>query len=224
MRQMYDEQLRDLRAGLADVCALTKPAITQATRALLDEDLTAAEHVVGLSDEIAQHADDLEKQVFSLIALQAPVARDLRAVIAGLHIVENLRRMGTLAVHIAEVAQLVHPESALPEKVRPIFVQMGTAARDQVEIAHDVLRTGDTERAGELNRVDDQADRLLSEVFTATRSPEWPHGAAAAVNATLLGRYYERFCDHTVEIGRHVIFVNTGTLPDWDSTDADRAR
>lgn len=57
--------------------------------------------------------------------------------IAGLHILENLRRMGTLAVHIDEVAQLVHPESALPERVRPIFVATGAAARDQVEIAPD---------------------------------------------------------------------------------------
>ena len=76
-----------------------------------------------------------------------------------------------------------------------------------------VLRHLDHGRAEKLVAADTVMDELHRRLFTVTQAPQWPHGVQAAVDVTLLGRFYERFCDHTVDIGRRIIFLETGQLP-----------
>ncbi|UGQ42420.1 phosphate signaling complex protein PhoU [Rhodococcus aetherivorans] len=214
MREVFTAKLDDLRVELAELCAMTETAIELATRALLDTDLAAAEDTLDLHAEIDNRARDLDRRALTLLALQAPVAQDLRALVSGMHNIADLRRMGSLAAHIAEVARLHHPNPVVPEELRGLVGEMGAVAERQAAAAKDVLRTRDQDGAVRLIAGDDRADALLVQLFSATRDPQWPHGASAAVNLTLLGRFYERFCDHTVEVGRRIVFVVTGTFPD----------
>lgn len=214
MREAFLAQLEEVRAELAELCALTGSAIDHATHALLDADLTAADRTVELNAEIARSAEELEHRVLTLLALQAPVAQDLRALISGIHNIADLRRMGTLAAHIAEVARLHYPNSVVSDAIRSIISDMGAAAKSQAAAACDVLRTRDEDGALKLIESDDRADELLRRLFAATKSEDWPHDAASTVNLTLLGRFYERFCDHTVEISRRTVFVVTGSYPE----------
>ncbi|WP_330359717.1 phosphate signaling complex PhoU family protein, partial [Mycobacteroides abscessus] len=79
--------------------------------------------------------------------------------------------------------------------------------------AQEVLLTRDPEKAARINEEDDAMDDLHRHLFTVLMDREWKHGVAAAVDVTLLGRFYERFADHAVEVARRVIFQVTGSLP-----------
>ncbi|ANS31433.1 MULTISPECIES: phosphate signaling complex protein PhoU [Rhodococcus] len=214
MREHFDEELAEIKDDLVELCALTEVAIDRATRALLDTDLTAADRAAELNADIDTRGRELDHRALTLIARQQPVALDLRALIGGMHNIADLRRMGSLAAHIAEVARLHHPEPVVPFELRAIISDMGVAAAAQAAAAREVLRTRDEAAALDLIWADERTDELLRRLFAATKGDDWLYGAASAVNITLLGRFYERFCDHTVEISRRVIFVITGEFPD----------
>ena len=80
----------------------------------------------------------------------------------------------------------------------------------------EVLLSGDPEKAARIDEEDDAMDDLHSHLFTVLMDREWKHGVAAAVDVTLVGRFYERFADHAVEVARRVIFQATGKRPDGD--------
>ncbi|MBT2273354.1 phosphate signaling complex PhoU family protein, partial [Rhodococcus qingshengii] len=154
-----------------------------------------------------------EHKAFSLLALQAPVAHDLRFTVGGLHIAASVQRMGGLAVHIAKIARLRHPAPAVPPEVRACVEEMGQTAVVRATETQLMLRHLDHERAEALVAADTVMDELHRRLFTITQAQQWPHGVQGAVDVTLLGRFYERFCDHTVDIGRRIIFLETGQLP-----------
>ena len=106
------------------MCGLTVTAMSEATAALLDADLRTAERVLDANTDLERAASDWEHKSFSLLALQAPVAHDLRFTVGGLHIAASLQRMGALAVHIAKIARLRHPTSAVPPEARAVVADM----------------------------------------------------------------------------------------------------
>lgn len=184
----------------------------QATQALLYADLILAEQVIGDNENISALGVLAERSGFELLALRAPVARDLRAVISSIQIVADLQRMNALALHVAEIARRRHPQHALPEEVSGHFAEMGRIAVDLGESARHVIASQDLGRARYIREADDSMDDLHRHLFKVLMQREWKHGTAAAVDVTLLGRYYERFADHAVEICRRVIFQVTGQL------------
>ena len=121
--------------------------------------------------------------------------------------------MGALALHVAKITRRRHPNHALPEEVNGYFAEMGRIAVQLGASAREVLETRDPERAAKLREEDEAMDDLHRHLFTVLMDREWKHGVAAAVDVTLLGRFYERFADHAVEVGRRVIFLATGELP-----------
>ena len=211
MRTVFHQQLNALTATIAEMCALAGRAMQDATQALLQADAALTERVIGDHDEIMVNAAHAEQDASTLLALQAPVAGDLRAVVASLKNVADAERMGVLALHVAEIVRRRHPGHALPEEVNGYFVEMGRIAVDLGNNAKDVVQSGDPYEAAQLSRDDDAMDELHHQLSTLLMDPEWKHGIAAAVDVTLLGRYYERFADHAVEIARRVIFQATGT-------------
>lgn len=214
MRTAYQEQLEELTNVLGEMCELAGTAMSRATQALLQADLAVAEEVIGDSERMAQLSARAEEQSFALLALQAPVAGDLRGVVSGFQIVADADRMGALALHVAKVARRRHPAKALPEEVNGYFAEMGRLAVTLAKNAHEVLVTGDPQAALRLQEDDDAMDDLHRHLFTVLMDREWQHGVAAAVDVTLLGRYYERFADHAVLIGRRVVFTATGKTPE----------
>jgi phosphate transport system protein len=213
MRSAFHQQLEDLTEGVAQMCQLAGTAMQHATHALLEADLTAAESVISDHELIKDRAATAERDAFVLLALQAPVASDLRAVLGALKNVADADRMAVLARHIAEITRRRHPAHALPGDVHGHFTEMGRLAVDIGTATRKVVRSGDPESAAQLARDDDALDALHRHLFTVVMAPDWSHSVASAVDVTLLSRYYERFADHAVEIGRRVIYQATGELP-----------
>ena len=214
MRTAYHEQLDALTNRLAEMCGLAGVAMERATQALLQADLPLAEQVITDHDQIATLSARAEEDAFVLLALQAPVAGDLRAVVSSIQIVADVDRMGALALHVAKIARRRHPQPALPEEVNGYFAEMGRVAVDLGHSAQEVLLTKDPEKAARIREEDDAMDDLHRHLFTVLMDRDWKHGVAAAVDVTLLGRFYERFADHAVEVARRVIFQVTGQNPD----------
>jgi phosphate transport system protein len=214
MRTAFHEQLGSLTATLSQMCGLAGLAMERATQALLQADLAIAEKVIGDHEHLARMQARAEEAAFALLALQAPVATDLRTVVSSMQNVADAERMGGLALHVAKIARRRHPTSALPEGVNGYFAEMGRIAVDLGNSARDVVLSRDPERAAQISRDDVEMNQLHEQLFILLKDKEWAHGVAAAVDVTLLGRFYERFADHAVEIGRRVIFQATGETPD----------
>ena len=214
MRTAYHEQLDALTAQLGEMCGMAGVAMERATQALLQADLVLAEQVISDHEQINALSVKAEEAAFVLLALQAPVAGDLRAIISSIQIVADVDRMGALALHVAKIARRRHPQHALPEEVNGYFAEMGRVAVELGNAVQEVVVSGDPDKAARLGEEDDAMDDLHRHLFNVLMDREWKHGVEAAVDVTLLGRFYERFADHAVEIGRRVIFQATGKLPD----------
>ena len=213
MRTAYHEQLDALTHQLAEMCRMAGVAMERATQALLQADLVLAEQVIGDHEKLSSASARAEEAAFVLLALQAPVAGDLRAIVSSIQIVADVERMGALALHVAKIARRRHPQHVLPEEVNGYFAEMGRVAVELGDSAREVILSHDPEKARRIREEDDAMDDLHRHLFSVLMDREWRHGVAAAVDVTLLGRFYERFADHAVEISRRVIFQVTGQLP-----------
>ena len=210
MRTAFHEQLDSLTEMLSNMCGLAGLAMDRATQALLQADLALAEEVISDHDQLAHMQTRAEEAAFALLALQAPVAGDLRLVFGSFQNVADAERMGALALHVAKIARRRHPHHALPDEVKGFFAEMGRIAVDLGNSAKDVVLSRDPKQAAQISREDDAMDQLHRQLFSVLMDQEWKHGVAAAVDVTLLGRFYERFADHAVAIGRRVVFEATG--------------
>jgi len=195
-RQAYHIKLDELGNTAARMCQLAGDALRDATGALLEPNLALAEKVIGIDAELDAMRASTESSAIELLALQAPVAKDLRAVLSALWIVADLQRMGALAIHVARAARRRHPARAIPIAVRPLIERMGTVGVHLAEMAEIVLRERNVELARTLEIQDDLMDDLQQQLFTALHAPTWTAGAGPAVDMALLGRFYERFADH----------------------------
>jgi phosphate transport system protein len=220
MREAYHVELGQLAEELAQMCSMSATAMELATRALLDADLGLAEQVIGDDAKIDDARSSCEEHAYALLALQAPVATDLRTVLAAIHAAESLERMGDLALHVAKAARRRHPNPVLPEQVRPYFSEMGRVAVELARDAEQVILNKDIDQARSLEEADDEMDDLHRHLFSVIMDKEWPHGVASAVDVTLLGRFYERFADHAVSVAKRVVFVVTGRMPGYATDDA----
>src|ERR1700712_760732 len=216
MRTAYHEQLAALTDQLGEMCGLPGGAMERATQALLQADLMLAEQVITDHEQINAMSIQAEENAFVLLALQAPVAGDLRSIVSSIQIVADIDRMGALALHVAKIARRRHPQHALPEEVNGYFAEMGRVAVDLGHSAQEVLVTRDPEKAARIREEDDAMDDLHRHLFSVLMDREWSHGVTAAVDVTLLSRYYERFADPAVEVARRVIFQVTGRFPEED--------
>lgn len=217
MRTQYHEKLHSLTDQLGAMCELAGTAMERATQALLQADLALAEQVISDHDQMSTLSTQAEESAFVLLALQAPVAGDLRSVVGSIQIVADVDRMGALALHVTKIARRRHPQHVLPEEVNGYFAEMGRVAVELGHAAREVLLTQDPEKAARIQEEDDAMDDLHRHLFSVLMDREWKHGVTAAVDVTLLSRFYERFADHAVEVARRVIFQVTGSYPEDES-------
>lgn len=210
MRGPFHDQLDALSTALADMCGQAGLAMERATQAVLHADLLTAEQVISDHENLRQMKTQSEDAAFLLLALQSPVASDLRSVVTTLQNVADAERMGGLALHVAKIARRRHPAHAVPEEVNGYFAEMGRLAVELGSTAREVVLSADAERAARIRDEDEAMDELHRHLFRVLMDREWKHDVASAVDVTLLGRFYERFADHAVEIGRRVVFQVTG--------------
>ena len=210
MREGYREELDDLNACLVGMANSVGSAISTATTALLDADVALADLVIAGDKHIDATRESIEQRCFTLLARQQPVAGDLRTITTAMRIVSDLERMGDLAEHIAKLARMRFPDHAVPQEVRPAFLEAGHVAEMIVTKAGTVIATQNLESARELETDDDAMDRIHRGLFRELLSDDWPYGVETAIDITLLGRYYERFADHAVSVARRVVYLVTG--------------
>ena len=214
MRDIYHDELDDIGKTLVTMTRLVRTAMERATNALLDGNLSGAERVISDDAQVDALREDLEERSFQMIARQQPVATDLRVLLTTVHLSADLERMGDLARHVAKVARMRYPEIAVPAELRDVISQMGAVALSLVEKVEHVIEGRDVELAQELEAEDDSMDALHRKLFTLLLSPNWAHGVEAAIDMTLLGRYYERYADHAVSVAQRVVFIVTGHRPE----------
>ena len=210
MREIFTAELEALGQDLTSMGRLVEAAITDAGTALLSADLTLAERVIGNDHLIDAMERDLDERCVRLIAQQQPVARDLRIVISALRMSASLERMGDLARHVAEVARLRYPATAVPGSMVPVFTEMHEASVILAQRVTEVLHSRDLALAEEIQRADDTLDRLHAKTFGATLGGKQQLTGQETVDVTLCARYFERFGDHGVSIARRVVYLVTG--------------
>lgn len=218
MRTSYHEELDGLLKSLLHMAELVETALEESTAALFEADINRAEAVISNDAELDQLHEKLEYECLSLLALQAPVAGELRTVVSAIRMVFELARMGDLAAHIAKIARLRYPNKAVPAGLEPNFRSMSEIALKMIDVAREALANRDVHEAYGLADIDTKMDDLRREHFNVLLDENWNDGIAAAVDVALVGRYYERFADHAVAVGRRTIYLITGEVPegeDW---------
>jgi phosphate transport system protein len=210
MRNAFHDELDSIGTTLLQMAGLVRVAITDATTALLTVDLTIAEKVIAADGVIDEIQHELDARTINLMARQQPVASDLRTLVTSLRMSADLERMGDLAHHVAKQARMRYPNSAVPAELVPTITAMGIVADKLIDKLSSVMEHRDTVRALEIETDDDEMDKLHRDLISTLLDDKWNYGIEAAIDMTLLGRYYERFADHAVSISRRVYFLVTG--------------
>ncbi|MGI8433709.1 MAG: phosphate signaling complex protein PhoU [Nocardioidaceae bacterium] len=213
MRDQYQQQLERVLDDLVEMTGGVRAALDQATYALLTADASAAEAVITGDLAIDDAREQIEDESFDILARQAPVAGDLRMLVASLRMVADLERMGDLSVHVAKVARLRFPISAVPDLMVPTIKQMAATADEMIASAAEIVATRDLDAARELEAADDTMDLLRQSMFRILLAEDWSAGVEPAVDMALIGRYYERIGDHAVSMARRIVFLVTGQHP-----------
>lgn len=210
LRSAFQDELDGVTQTLVDLSSLVSDAISKATHALLTADIKEAEEVIAADDRVDQIQHDLDARIIDIIARQQPVASDLRALITALRMSADLERMGDMAHHVAKITRLRHPSAAVPSELLLTIEEMGKVAKLIADKAGVVVNSRDIDKALEVEKDDDEMDRLHRKLFTTLMDDSWAHGTETAIDITLIGRYYERFADHAVSVARRVYFLVTG--------------
>jgi phosphate transport system protein len=207
MREVFQQELREVQDRLVEISDLVAKSIGNATTAFNDSNVSLAEIVIDADRQIDALSVELDELAINILARQQPVARDLRIVVSALRISASLERMGDMAEHIAQLARYRFPDKVVPKSLRSTFAEMG---RLDVAIANsltELLRTQDPKIADHIRNEDDKIDELHASVFDKVLGEKWKGEAADTVDATLASRYHERFADHAVSIAKKVQYV-----------------
>ncbi|MFC7956580.1 phosphate signaling complex protein PhoU [Rhodococcoides kroppenstedtii] len=209
MRNAYTAQLGDLNADLCELATGAREAMRQASRALLDADLRAAEDVIARGEALAELGTRCEDEAVKVLALQAPVAADLRRVFSAVRISSDLARMVGLSVHIAEAARRRFPEPIVPTDLIEPFEEMARLCLEMCERIVAALQSSELEHVEDLDRMDDRVDELKSVVVDRVVAEDGPD-VVNAVDVALLGRYFERYADQIVDVASRIVFFVSG--------------
>lgn len=213
MREAFHGELAALGEQLAAMSGQASEAMRLATQAVTTSDTGLAEQVITADSELDAARNECEDHAQRLLALQSPVAGDLRTILAVLYCGVKIERMGDLAAHVANLVRHSHPEPVVQGDITDTVRTLGELTVSMADRLQDVIRGADPASFSAMNDSDDAVDTLCTRLGTAVRSDDWPHGVTAAINLALLTRYYERFADQAVSVTRRLEFATTGTLP-----------
>ncbi len=210
IRSVFQDELDGVSQSLVDLTDMVAVSISKATESILNCDLKLAEEVIASDDTIDEFQHALDARIIDIIARQQPVASDLSALVTALRMSADLERMGDMSHHVAKITRLRHPDAAIPTELIASFKQMGEAAEKIARKTGSVIASRDTEVALQVEKDDDEMDKLHRLLIGTLVDPNWKHGVESAIDLTLLGRYYERFADHAVSVSRRVYYLVTG--------------
>ncbi len=214
MRTAYREDLDAFAHDLIIMCDSVQNIMSKASRALLHASLQAAEDALSLADQLEEIRVRCEERAVQLLALEGPVARDLRQVISSIYIVEDFNRMGALAMHVAKAARRRHPQHAAPERMSGYFAELARLVEEMAERTRDILVDPNADVALLLAVDDDAVDDLNEHMLIMLTQREWRYTTREAVDVALLARFYERYADHCVNVAARIVYLTSGLNPD----------
>ena len=218
MRELFQQELQELRDGLVEISEKVSSATERAVSAFNNSDVAVAEQVIAEDHMIDDAVKELDEKAIAILARQSPVASDLRQVVSTLRISASLERMGDLATHMAQLARYRFPEKVAPKSFRPTFKKMGELDVIMAGLVLELLKSPSTETIEKIRELDDEVDDMHLSVFETVLSESFVEGNVSVVDATLASRYLERFADHAVSISKKVQYLLTG---EWDVSSAD---
>jgi len=217
-RRHFHEELEGLELDVLGMGEVAERMLANAMESLADSDLIAAQKVIDSDDDLDNRYMMVERRTLELLALQTPVAVDLRLISAILHTNVHLERVGDMAVNIAKIVRVVH---GLPvnQTILSHLAEMGHIAREMLRASMDALARRDIALATKLPEMDDPVDRLNRGMYREVASCAWdPQMLEWAIRMMVVSRQLERIGDHAVDIAEQVAFLITGEFREF--TDA----
>lgn len=217
-RRHFHEELRDIELTVQAMGVASGRMVDNAVRAATGHDESLCDAVVASDDEIDRYYLDIEQRILDLVALQTPVASDLRLLAVLLHVNLHLERIADMAVNIAKLSSLAWGLPRSPE-VTQYLEEMGSVAVRMVNVAMDAFTRRDVQLCHQLPAMDEPLDRLnrgmlerILELSEDKQKLEW------GIRMHVVSRQLERVGDHAVDIGEQVAFLVTGDFREF--TDA----
>jgi phosphate transport system protein len=218
-RRHFSEQLASLEESTMGALDMVVSTLDRTLEALEHRDIELAAFVVADDDRIDGRYLEVHQGILSLLALQAPVASDLRLVAALLHVIKHAERMGDQCVNIAKILPLDGQDAPIDTEVLGRLLEMGRLARSEVEQSKRAFELRDVELAQDLVRQDEKINLLQREAFrhalevgVDVDSREW------AMHMVLVARCLERIGDNAVDIGEQTAFVVTGLFREFSDS------
>ena len=218
IRHRFDTELDGIKHASVALGSLVLENATRLTEALLESRVDLAQQVIDADDPVDRAYIDLERRVFRVIALQQPVASDLRFLISIIRVAHEIERSGDLVVNCAK-GILRQQGFHLGSQMQGVLARLCRAALALFARGIDSLADMDAEAGPRLDHEDDVVDTLVGEFYTllATEAEGMP--VDTAIELSRVGRYMERIADHAVNIGEHIGFAVTGIFPRHGSID-----
>jgi phosphate transport system protein len=211
LRNAFHRELDDVRLTIARLSATVTENVLRATDIVLRQDLDGAGRMILADDEVDGICAGLEERCFRLLALQAPVALDLREIVAALRISAEIERAADLAVNLCKAARRLHGVP-LPPPIRGLIRRMGVEASRLFREATEAYVRSDAHRAATIRDMDDVLDELQREFVAAILDASGGIDLSTAVQLAMLARFYERLGDRAVTIAERVTYLVTGSL------------
>jgi len=223
LRGNFHEELNTVRDMIVTLAAHVTEAIPRATQALIDNNLELAQEVIKTDDQLDLLSVQIEERCYALIALQQPMASDMRSIVTAMNCNGEYERSGDLAVNICKGLRRMYGIQLSP-KLRGLITSMGDEAVRLTRLSVDAYAEGNAGLASALPDIDDRLDDLqvdfIEAIFEAHDNGELK--LEETVQLALIARFYERIGDHAVNIGERVLYMVTGESP--ESAGAARAR
>jgi phosphate transport system protein len=218
-RTHFREELAGLEESALGGIDLVVVQLDRAMESVAHQDVELASFVIADDDRLDGRYLEVNQGILSLLALQAPVAGDLRVVAALLHVIKHVERMGDQCVNIAKLVPLAGHEPPVREEVLEKLVRMGQFARSEALQSKAAFATRDVELARDLVRQDREINRLNREIFQmAVTVGDDPDTREWAMHMVLVARALERVGDNAVDIGEQTAFVVTGLFREFSDS------
>jgi len=216
-RTNFQEELASLERMALGGLDMVVAALDRAVETVAHQDVELAGIVISDDDRIDDRYLEVHQGVLSLLALQAPVATDLRTVAALLHVIKHVERMGDQCVNMAKLVPLGGHEPPADQRMLENLQRMGAQAGRQVVQSKLAFERRDVDLAQDLVRQDDEIDRLNRECFhLAIEIGDEPDRREWAMHMMLVARCIERIGDNAVDIGEQTAFVVTGLFREFE--------
>ncbi len=215
-RLRFQEELARLEEQALGALDLVVTTLDRTLEALHHRDIELAAIVIQDDDRIDGRYLEVHQGILSLLALQAPVASDLRVVAALLHVIKHVERMGDQCVNIAKVLPLTGNEPPVDQEILEKIERMGALARSEVSQSKQAFLLRDVALAEDLVRQDAEINQLNKEIFArAVEVGTDPDVREWAMTMMLVARAMERIGDNAVDVGEQVAFVVTGLFREF---------